>query len=1087
MSIVGALVVKEKKLINRGESPSVETVYIVGDVVDCNSETGVLRVCWDDCHEAENIEPNGPGKKYSIYLLDGGPAGMLHEIIVCDMCRNKPLEGSRWSCRTCYDYQLCTQCYLKARDDHTEHAFRRRDYSHEGWVDVEPREKRQTLLQGNLCGGEVVRERADRNETGVIASIKREYMKEKDAMYLTVEVRWLSGVTETIRSKLPPEIVDALRHHGCYYFEGHLRQLDKDFCLQTRRCTPEEDKLKRQLQKCSRTPEGGSVQICQEDEGGKNVAIVRKFASLELSRQMTEGRFVWYDFDGCTFERLPFETLLSTVTTLSLGDCNIYSLPSSIRGLTALKTMFLHNNKIDRLPEEITQLQGLSGLSLANNRLQSLPESFDQLKNLTILWLDSNRFKSIPDQVCKLPKLERLTLVNNRITAVTDKIREVKTLRQLLLDSNCIQVLPRLLFQRWFDSLSVENNPLQCPPWAICKKGSQRALEYFEQLEKESIVFFPYRRRRVLVVGQTQSGKSSLIRALIYRQKTDTSIKTDSTVFIDSYFWPCSASSEDAPFALDVCDLGGLDIYYRTQVFFLTNEDLILLTVNMHQYDQTQESFDNLLGKWLDRIQTQVPDAEMVVVGTHGDKCQEDQLESKKKDISSKIKAHQKKRVDFAKQALTHDEWLKKKHSGFPDQPGVAERKDRVKSLEDSQKKNLRFAYGDLKPLVVSSVTLEGIEELAGTVVRVCNDRFKEKDPKVAESWLRLHDYIMHSDDDPDRCPIISLQKFQQKAANKTGLMGDELMAAINFFHGIGDVLYHNIPMLRSFICINPMRLIDLFKAILRHDYATALEYQSSKFRDVMTLDRFKELKELLQSTGIMHWDLLTAEWTGKVACDDLGHLVSLLGHFGIAFNVAGSENNPQLLLPWLQPENSKQAFFPEKTQKLTFRQTFLGFFPPSFVEKLMVQTVTTLIQREHLWKGGVLGYSKYPSLNKSIKVLIKESQKETNSGKHCSVTFTVGAEKSSSASNSQDMDLLCKSIRPILDKAHQILQIWPEAIVETHYTTCDKILADGVPDNCWTSFDYFYQEVSPAVVKAACKCIPNVRHQYASSCTAES
>lgn len=35
----------------------------------------------------------------------------LHEDVICDGCKSDPILGRRWTCLTCYDYDLCDTCH----------------------------------------------------------------------------------------------------------------------------------------------------------------------------------------------------------------------------------------------------------------------------------------------------------------------------------------------------------------------------------------------------------------------------------------------------------------------------------------------------------------------------------------------------------------------------------------------------------------------------------------------------------------------------------------------------------------------------------------------------------------------------------------------------------------------------------------------------------------------------------------------------------------------------------------------------------------------------------------------------------------
>lgn len=57
------------------------------------------------------------------------PAGVRHPNIICDCCKKHGLRGMRWKCRICFDYDLCTQCYMHNKHD-LAHAFERYETAH---------------------------------------------------------------------------------------------------------------------------------------------------------------------------------------------------------------------------------------------------------------------------------------------------------------------------------------------------------------------------------------------------------------------------------------------------------------------------------------------------------------------------------------------------------------------------------------------------------------------------------------------------------------------------------------------------------------------------------------------------------------------------------------------------------------------------------------------------------------------------------------------------------------------------------------------------------------------------------------------
>lgn len=52
------------------------------------------------------------------------PARLIHNLVTCDGCSKSPIEGTRWKCYICPDFDLCDECYeTDALKHHPLHSF----------------------------------------------------------------------------------------------------------------------------------------------------------------------------------------------------------------------------------------------------------------------------------------------------------------------------------------------------------------------------------------------------------------------------------------------------------------------------------------------------------------------------------------------------------------------------------------------------------------------------------------------------------------------------------------------------------------------------------------------------------------------------------------------------------------------------------------------------------------------------------------------------------------------------------------------------------------------------------------------------
>ncbi|XP_012258103.2 E3 ubiquitin-protein ligase MIB2 isoform X2 [Athalia rosae] len=94
---------------------------------------------------------------YDLLIFDNAAAGVKHSNIICDGCKKHGIAGIRWKCEQCFDYDLCTQCYMADVHD-LSHTFQRFQTSNAEGVQLTPREGCTKIpLKGIFIGAKVVR------------------------------------------------------------------------------------------------------------------------------------------------------------------------------------------------------------------------------------------------------------------------------------------------------------------------------------------------------------------------------------------------------------------------------------------------------------------------------------------------------------------------------------------------------------------------------------------------------------------------------------------------------------------------------------------------------------------------------------------------------------------------------------------------------------------------------------------------------------------------------------------------------------------------------------------------------------------
>ncbi|XP_014209695.1 E3 ubiquitin-protein ligase MIB2 [Copidosoma floridanum] len=112
-------------------------------------------VQWD--HGSKSNYRVGYQDAYDLFIFDNAATGVRHSNIICDGCKSHGIVGMRWKCSQCFDYDLCTQCYMSDVHD-IKHAFQRLLTPNSAGVQLTTRENcTKIALKGIFIGAKVKR------------------------------------------------------------------------------------------------------------------------------------------------------------------------------------------------------------------------------------------------------------------------------------------------------------------------------------------------------------------------------------------------------------------------------------------------------------------------------------------------------------------------------------------------------------------------------------------------------------------------------------------------------------------------------------------------------------------------------------------------------------------------------------------------------------------------------------------------------------------------------------------------------------------------------------------------------------------
>lgn len=331
-------------------------------------------------------------------------------------------------------------------------------------------------------------------------------------------------------------------------------------------------------------------------------------------------KLIKLDVSGSQISNYNFLENLTNLTTLKFGSSEIsdYSFLKKLINLTTLNlslsdvsdciflekltkltTLNLHRNKVSNI-QALETLTNLTTLDLSYNKISNI-QALKNLANLIELNLSYN-------QISDIQVLEKKVNTNiKRLDLYRNKIKDLKPLLPLIKKG-----IP-LKCELFVDGICIENNPLENPPIEIIKQGSEAIIEYFEIIEKKSII--ELYEAKMIILGDTNVGKSSLLRKVIdnnaYLPQEGEMIKE---VDVHKCFFPVL---EEQDFRINLWDFGKQAIHHAMYKFFLTKRSLYVL-VDSVQADSTQTN-NTRLKHWLETIKSFGGESPIVIIQNEHD------------------------------------------------------------------------------------------------------------------------------------------------------------------------------------------------------------------------------------------------------------------------------------------------------------------------------------------------------------------------------------------------------------------------------------------------------------------------------------
>ncbi|KAK2154300.1 hypothetical protein LSH36_271g02017 [Paralvinella palmiformis] len=623
--------------------------------------------------------------------------------------------------------------------------------------------------------------------------------------------------------------------------------------------------------------------------------------------------------------------------------------PDNIARLDHLVELSAHDNCLTQLPTIIRKLRSLQRLKLSENRLKSL-EGIDKLKRLQILVLDENRLQVLSKEFFShLKRLEYLHCSRNALTAVPSDVRNLRLLKDLNVSHNRLTSLPAEVFvlpnievinasdnqidrlptitvkgslKRKLTTIDLSNNllirfpahlmfmtgrldlcsnrirtiplglidkldqvpelqlmldenPMSLPPQDVCASGLRSIVQYFMEIKT---VMRIHQGVRVLVLGPTGQGKTSLIQTMTDQQARTTD--GERTLGVDLYEHNISLEKSDDPLTkrlhLSLWDFSGETRYLFQHQYFLQPNSLVLLVFNMAEYSAAK--FRSCFGIWIDWMLFRMNRIVAVPVGTHADRLKP----AKAKQIGDDVMKQIRKYVADIRSSIERE--IKRIDSKAYISAALSEQLEMYRNL-------LRMEVLTAESVVtVSSKENSGIEQLEEAILKMVDN--KDAFPNVLREIPSLWGEVVNFIDDKGYAMQVPMMRWDEYVALVTGKFGMRhlIQAITEFMHDTGKIIwYSDHPTLRDYVFLRPSWLVDVFKAIFRHDI-DQLDYSlEESFRQHnISQPKFEKMINEVVDEATFDRELIKCLWSSVIQSDFnrpvLELLAVLLEHFEIGY-----------------------------------------------------------------------------------------------------------------------------------------------------------------------------------------------------------
>jgi len=549
---------------------------------------------------------------------------------------------------------------------------------------------------------------------------------------------------------------------------------------------------------------------------------------------------------------------------------------------------------------------------------------------LTKLDISQNGIFELPEEFYDFTALTDLNLSRNCLFGLSHKLGNMTKLKQFYIGQNLIEELPYTIENlNQIVNFNCQANPIIKPPIAVWTRGIAAVRNYYKDIRESGTEINVD--LRVLVLGLSEAGKTSLVNGLINPNATSLTRVGDRTVGIEKRTWVMNRSNNEQPINMLTYDFAGQEEYYITHHLFLGSNALYMIAFDLSKYKPNL--LDDQIMLWWDSIQNRVCNVKsnasktpkVILVGTHSDMIDnaQDCADNIHRSLQDRFHLRMESLNECLKRLEEELENLDPRRSKGSSRDDEERKEKEYDTLTNDKKIQIFMLEGEAKKLshqqqctislptkiqAVSSKDLCNFDKLKEQIALSLTETsesgryFPYLDVPVPGSWFQVRRFVRQKSAQKGY-ECMKLPQYFKLLSKELNINEDIGYRATLFCHDLGDVLFFEKEGL---VFLQPSFLIDMFKCVIRHDHRESTNWTTDLQQHNISKEDFSEGKDLLLQKGELQEWLLEVLWSqlycGLLDRSITNNLIHLLETFDIATAIE-RDGHKCLLIPEFQPQ----------------------------------------------------------------------------------------------------------------------------------------------------------------------------------------